>query len=253
MRSLKYIACAGLLTLATQGVSAATLGLVEFENFVNTKSPFVADLGGVQDVTPPGAIEDAIVSTNEFNGAATLPDGLPLNYTVHLNRTFIGDRDVNKNFIATTADPIEDTFLFKLDDSTKLNPATNGARIEFDASLGTGVNTGIENVVFSLFEADAVGNPGDLIATRNGAGAFTAKVPLNMDYLIRVMGNLRADVAGTVGISEETNFGVYDIVAGIFGVVVPLPPAILLFLTGIAALFGFSRIRGSEKSGAATA
>jgi hypothetical protein len=240
MRSLQYIACAGLLTLATHGASASTLGLVEFDNFVNPKSPFVADLGVVQ------------VSTNEFNGAASLPNGLPLNYTVHLNRTFIGDRDDDRNFITSTADKVDDTFLFTFDPSSKLDPATNGARLDFSARVANPANaslsTGMENVVFSIFEANADGSPGDLVAGGNGDSEFSAKLPLNTNYLLSVMGNLRSDVAGALGIA--TNLGIYDITAGIFGVVVPLPPAILLFLTGIAALFGFSRIRGTEKSGA---
>jgi hypothetical protein len=235
MRPLKIALCAGVMALASSGVSASTLGLVEFQSFTNNLSPFHADLG------------TADILVNQFDGASTLPDGLPIDYVVHIKRTFIGDGD------SATADPIEGNYLFKLDPSTIGPP--NGQKIVADLSLVSGLDNGNQNVAFSLFKADSNGVAGDMITGIQGEGAFQAILDGSTNYLLRVIGNLRADVASTLGIDESSNFGQYNIVFGAFGVVVPIPPAILLFLTGIAALFGFTGLRrkGQTESSAAIA
>jgi hypothetical protein len=242
MRPLKLALCAGVMSLASYGVSASTLGLVEFKSFTNNSFPFVAepfpfnaDLGAA----------DTLV--NQFNGAPNLPNGLPIDYVVHLKRTFIGDGN------SATADSLQDNYLFKLDPSTIAS--TNGQRVVADLSLVSGLDNGNQNVAFSLFKADSNGVVGDLITSIQGEGNFQALLDGSTHYLLRVIGNLRADIASTLGIDESSNFGQYNIVFGAFGVVVPIPPAILLFLTGIAALFGFTGLRrkGETEGSVATA
>lgn len=225
MKSLPtFIGAAAILAISTFAASAATLGTIEFERFTNGVSPFTTDLGGVSPT-----VGDATVTYNEFNGAAALPGGLPFRYDVHIDRTFIGDRN------PTTADAINDNYLFKMDPSTR----SGGASADAALTLVTGANTGMQNVVFSLFETDATGTPGALVGSSAGESRFSAHISAGQEYLLQVAGNLRDDIAAAMGLGEPTNVGRYDIVLAL----IPLPPAILLFLTGLGAFFGFAGLR----------
>lgn len=122
-----------------------------------------------------------------------------------------------------------------------------GAAVEdffaFDAQA-TGSNSaeanvtvsGLENVTLSLFEADAEGNAqGDAIASIDVDGSATLKVSglsAGAQFLLGLTGNIAADIGAGIGT-----------VVGDVTTVIPLPPAILLFLTGLGALFGFTGLR----------
>lgn len=230
MKTLKLIGpAAALLLLGAQAASAASLGTIEYDAFINGNNNFIADLGGVS----PG-IGDADVQYNEFNGATSLPGGLPVGYDVHIPRTFIGDRD------ESTADPIHDRFLFKLDESTL--GGQPAARVRSTLNLAFGFNTGMENVTFEMFETndsgDLVGGPLD---SASGEGTIRAVLDPDTDYLLRVAGNLLSG-------ADNTNVGQYKIVYG--STVVPLPAALPLLLTGIGALFGIRRMRKQQAEAA---
>lgn len=225
MKSLPtLLGAAAILSMSAFAAPAATLGTIEFERFTNSTSPFTTDLGGVSPT-----IGDATVTFNDFNGAASLPGGLPFKYDTHIDRTFIGDRNRN------TADSINDNYLFKMDPATR----SGGASADAALTLVAGANTGMQNVSFSLFETDDTGTPGALVNSSSGESRFSSQIGSGQSYLLQVMGNLRADIAATLGIDESTNVGRYDIVLAL----IPLPPAILLFLTGLGAFFGFVGLR----------
>lgn len=221
MKALRYLGPAAvLLAFSVQGASAATLGTIEFERFTNGTSPMVVDLGGGS-----AAIPDATVTLNQFNGASTLSNGLPDKYDIHIDRTFLGDTNT------ATADAINDRFLFRVDSSTLGGASSTNATATL--TLVTGVNTGMDNVSFSVFEADAAGDPVGSALTSGAGGTLKTALSAGVSYLLQVAGNLRAA-------PNDTNVGRYDIV---YGTVVPVPPALLLFLTALAAGLGLRRLR----------
>jgi hypothetical protein len=105
----------------------------------------------------------------------------------------------------------------------------------------TGYDTGMENVQFKFFESDGNGDPTGLqYAEANGESTLVLN---NMEpgelYLMKVVGWLKTG-------ADATNVGRYDIVLGLTGLTpIPVPPALLLLLSGIGALFGFGRMRKS--------
>jgi hypothetical protein len=217
------------IVFAANAAGAATLGTIEYNTFVHVANDFRADLGGGSPL-----IADAPILINTYNGLPVLPFGLPANTDIHIPATFIGD------FTATTADPIDDRYLFKLDPST-LGTAT-AANADATLNLVVGVSTGIQNSVFALFQSDFFGNTlGGPLGTRVGAGnLLVANLDSTLTYLLRVTGNLRADNPNVAG-NDSINVASYDIVLGL--VPVPVPPAVLLLLTAVGALFGFGRLR----------
>lgn len=218
MRSVGPVAV--LIAFGIQTAPAATLGTIEFERFTNGTSSFITDLGGGS-----AGIADANVTLNQFNGAPTLTNGLPDRYDVHVDRTFLGDGN------AGTGDAIDDRYLFQVDSST-LNGASS-ANASATLTLVDGVNTGMDNVSFAIFETDASGNPlGSALASGSG-GTLKTTLSAGVSYLLQVAGNLRFGDAAT-------NVGRYDVV---YGTVIPVPPALLLFLTALGAGFGLRHLR----------
>jgi hypothetical protein len=223
---MRYIGPAAvLLAFSTQTAPAATLGTIEFERFTNATSSFITDLGGGS-----AGIADANVTLNQFNGAPTLTNGLPDRYDIHVDRTFLGDRN------SGTADAIDDRYLFQVDSST-LNGAPS-TRASATLTLVTGVNTGMENVSFALFESDSSGNPVGSALASGSDGTLKTTLSAGVSYLLQVAGNLGFG-------NGATNVGRYDIV---YGTVIPVPPALLLFLTALGAGFGLRRLRRDEAS-----
>lgn len=221
MKAFKYIGPAAvLLAFSMQAASATTLGTIEYERFTNGTAPFIADLGGGS-----ASIADATVTLNQFNGASSLAGGLPDKYDVHIDRTFLGDSN------PATSDAIDDRFLFQVDSSTLGGASTTSASTTL--TLVTGVNTGMDNVTFSVFEADASGNPVGSALTSGAGGTLKTSLSAGVSYLLQVAGNLHAG-------GGATNVGRYDIV---YGTVIPVPPALLLFLTALGAGLGLRRLR----------
>jgi len=222
MKALRYIGPAAvLLAFSVQGASAATLGTIEFERFTNDTSPMVVDLGGGN-----AAIPDATVTLHQSNpGATTLPNGLPDRHDIHIDRTFLGDMN------PASADAINDRFLFRVDSSTLGGASSTNATATL--TLVTGVNTGMDNVTFSVFEADASGDPVGSALTSGAGGTLKTSLSAGVSYLLQVAGNLHAG-------GGATNVGRYDIV---YGTVIPVPPALLLFLTALGAGLGLRRLR----------
>ena len=221
MKTLRYLGPAAvLLALSIQPASGATLGTIEFQRFTNGTSPFIADLGGVN------ASPDATVTLNQFNGASNLPGGLPDRYDIHIDRTFIGDGNTG------TADVLDDRYLFRVDEATLGGQTTTNATTTL--TVVSGVNTGLENVSFSVFESDTAGNPQGSALVSGTGGTIKTSLSAGVNYLLQVAGNL---ATGT----GPTNVGRYDIVYGT--TVIPLPPAILLFLSSLGAVFGIRRLR----------
>jgi len=225
VKALCYGIAAAAMMLTAQGAAAAALGEVEYARWTNSIDPFWADLGGVF------AEPDALITTNDYNGAATLPGGLPIDYSIHLDRTYLGDAD------GATADFVEDRYLFKID------PASMGAAVSAtgDATLTlvTGFDAGMTGVWFQLYETNADGFAASgPIATVAGAGNVTlAGMTPDQIYTLKVSGHLKTG-------AESTNTGRYDIVLGMMGITpIPVPPALLLFLSGLGAVFGMRRLR----------
>lgn len=235
MRLISQTLVAAALVVGASAANAATLGTVEFQALVHTTQDFRADLGGVTPVLP-----DALVIFNDYNPpAVTLPGGLPANYDIHIPATFRGDFD------ATTADAFDDRFLFKIDASTIGGAST--ATADNYLNLIIGPNTGFDNAVFGIFENN---NDGDLagpaLASRTGSGQLLVGLDTSLDYVLRVTGNLRADNPNTLG-NESTNAAQYAIVLALSPV--PVPPALLLLVTAVGAMFGFGKLKRRSASG----
>lgn len=230
MKALKYSLAAAGLMFAAQAATAAPLGMVEFERWTNNQSPMEVDLGGVN------ALADAVATTNDYTGTPTLPGGLPANYSIHIDRTYIGDGN------DTTADVVHDKYWFKLDPAS-----TGGASAMADATLtiATGYHTGMTGVRFWMYEADAAGNStGGPLGMIDGAGNIVLNgVDPGDRFILKVTGHLRTDNPNTAK-NESWDTARYDLVLGLEALsAVPVPPALLLLITGLGALFGFGRIR----------
>jgi hypothetical protein len=233
--SQTLVAAAALIVSA----SAAQAATIIYQGFPHTSVDFRADLGGVTPVLP-----DAFVIFNEYNFAPTLPAGLPLGYDIEIPATFIGDGNV------ATADAFDDRFLFKIDLATTGGAGTTTADNYFNLIVGP--NTGFDNSTFAIFENQ---NDGDLagpaLASRTGSGQLLVGLDTSLDYILRVTGNLRADNPNTLG-NESTNSGAYSIVLSLSPV--PIPPALLLLVTAMGAMFGFGKLkRRSALGGGVTA
>ena len=234
MKALKHsiaaLVAVGALAAGIQAASAASLGAIEYERFTNSTWMQV-DLGGANGGP------DALISHNDYNGATTLPGGLPNDYSIHIDRTFFGDGNT------ATADQMLDKYWFKV------YPATmgGGTSSTADAALTivNGYDTGMNNVVFALYETDEFGNwvgGAGPFASVSGAGGqiIIGDIEPGHKFMLRVTGNLKTG-------AESTNVGRYDIVLGLTALSpVPVPPAILMLLTGLGALFGFGRLRRAQ-------
>ncbi len=227
--TLAAVVAVGAFAAGAQVASAASLGAIEYGRWTNNTYMMQADLGGVKDT-----IADATITYNDYNGAATLPGGIPNNYSIHIDRTFLGDGNTS------TADLLNDKYWFKVDPTTMGGASTSMA--DTTLTIVKGYDTGIANVNFALYEADEDGNwvgGGGPFAQLSGAGGqiMLGDIDPAHKYMLRVTGNLKAD-------AEATNVGRYDIVLGLSALSpVPVPPAILLLLTGLGALFGYRRVR----------
>jgi hypothetical protein len=217
------------LVVGVPAAHAATLGTVEFQAFIHTSTDYRADLGGITPVLP-----DALVIFNDYNGMLALPGGLPANYDIHIPATFRGD------FNAATADAFDDRFLFKVDGTTTGGQTT--ATGDNYLNLIVGPNTGLDNAVFAIFENTGDGDlAGPALGSRNGSGQLlVGGLDTSKDYLLRVTGNLRADNPNTLG-NESTNVGQYKIVLALTPV--PVPPALILLMTAVGAMFGVGRLK----------
>jgi hypothetical protein len=228
VKVLSYSLIAAAFVLGAQAAHSATLGTVEYQAFVHTSTDFRADLGGAVPTLP-----DATIIWNDYDGAATLPGGLPANYDIHVPATFRGD------FNVTTADAFDDRFVFTLDPSTLGGQTSAG--VDATLNLVFGVNTGFDNATFGIYESTGDGVLGAALATRTGGGQLmVGGLDAGADYLLRVTGNLRTDDAGLAG-DQSTNVGQYKIVLGLAPV--PVPPALLLLTTAVGALFGVGKLR----------
>ena len=232
MKALNICFGAAALVLVGQAATAAPLGAIEYNRFTNSVSGWQTDLGGVN------AMADATVGWNDYNGAATLPGGLPLDYSIHIDRTFMGDGN------RTSADWMRDTYYFKVD------PATSGGATAFDAdtslTIFSGYDTGFSDIAFYIWENGG----GGLIPTHYGDGRTVFEgFDIAQTYVLWVSGHLQVDDPSTAAV-EGTTVGRYDVVMGLGGDFslspVPVPPALLLLLTGLGALFGFGRLRAQK-------
>jgi hypothetical protein len=225
------VLAAAALAFSAHAASAAYLGAIEYERFTNSLEPFHVDLGGAKATLP-----DATITHNDFNGAATLPGGLPVDYTVHIDRTYLGDGKSN------TADDVADWYWFKLD-PTAMNGASS-AMADASLTIVAGADAYISGVRFYLYETNPDGTPtGSPYGQINNGGQIVLSgfVPGEI-YVMKVTGNLRMDTDPNG--DNSTNVGRYDIVLGLQGVsAIPVPPALVLLLTGLGALFGFGRAR----------
>ena len=88
MKVLRKALLATVVVLVAPAAGAATLGTIEYDTFIHNSTNFRADLGGASATIP-----DAAIDYNDYNGAATLPGGLPANYDIHIPATFLGDRN----------------------------------------------------------------------------------------------------------------------------------------------------------------
>jgi len=213
--------------------SAATIGDLRYDAIANGISPFTADLGGVAP-----AIADATLSANDYNGAATLPAGLPASYHVTIDRTFVGDGN------PTTRDPIVDRFLFTIDPATIDYDYAHGW-FHLDILLSPGVRMDVNRSAFTLFETDAAGNKGAPAPTGNRFTGFDFQlmhVNVGQAYLLQVIGNLP-------NTGQRENAGAYELTFDLVSPV-PAPPPIALLLTGLASLAGLRR--ASRRSSSAT-
>ncbi len=234
MKLLSQSLVAAALVVSASAAHATTLGVVEFQAFVHTTPAFRADLGGITPVLP-----DAFVLFNDYNGALALPGGLPANYDIIIPATFRGDGN------AATADLFDDRFLFKID---PVSTGGQSATADNYLNLIIGPNTGFDNAVFAIFENTGDGDLfGPALGSRTGGGQLVVGgLDTNLDYVLRVTGNLRADDPNTLG-NEATNAGAYAIVLALSPV--PIPPALLLLMTAVGAMFGFGKLKRRSVSG----
>ena len=236
MKATRYsLGIALAMLVSTNAASAATLGAIEFDRITSSATNWTVDLGGVN-----AGIADHMVTYNDYNGAATLPGGLPANYSYHIDRTYFGDGNV------TTADLIQEKYLFKLDPA-----AMGGATAAVgDATLTivTGMDTGMWGITFKMFQSDQFGNQTGAFARIDNEGTVALSLDPSQLYTLQILGQLRRDNGNTAG-DESTNVARYDIVLGLDGLSpVPVPPALLLLLSGLGALFGYGRMRGSQSA-----
>lgn len=240
MKALKIALGAAALVAFAQTASAAMLGEVEYARWTNSTSIFNVDLGGA----PGDDRETGVTTTNDYNAAATLPGGIPVQYSIHLDRTYLGDGNGN------TADLVRDLHWFRID------PTSMGGADEAmaDATLNivTGVDTGMGGIIFRLYKANeagqATGTPDGMI-TGEGQIAISG-FEVGQLYVMKVSGWLDTDNPNAPG-DQSTNVGRYDIVLGLSAIApIPVPPAALLLLTGLGALVGFGRSRKVEKAAA---
>ena len=233
-QSLKVLGIAAALALGTQVAGAATLGHVQFGQFTSTTEIWATDLGGVYS-----GMADALVTYNDYNGMATLPNGLPVDYSIHIDKTYYGDG------VATNADHIRDKYFFKIDPTTLPSGTANA---DATLTIATGVDTGMVNVTFKLYHVDQWGNQvaGDPFAQISGAGNLQLTgLTIGQAYVMKVSGYLKTDDPQTAG-DQSTDVGQYDIVFGLLTIpAVPVPPAIILLVTAIGALVGFGKARKS--------
>jgi len=232
VKVLRHSLVAAAIVLGAQAANSATLRTVEYQAFIHTSTDCRADLGGATITLP-----DATILWNDYNGATMLPACLPANYDIHIPATFRGDFDV------LTADAFDDRFSFTL------NPAAMGgtstAAADAVLNLIVGVNTGFDNATFGIYESIGDGVLGPARATRSGGGQLlVGGIDVGADYLLRVTGNLRSDNPNTSE-DESTNVGQYKIVLGLTPI--PVPPALLLLMTAVGALFGMGTLRGRAR------
>jgi hypothetical protein len=230
--ALAFAMFAGI-ALCSGAASAASLGLVEYGRFSSNVSMMI-DLGGVN------AAADAPVTYNDYNGAATLPGGIPVGYTIGIDRTFRGDRN------DATADAIHDIYLFTLNGGTLA--AGQSALADASLTIVKGFDTGMTGVTFSLYEStDAGVYTGGTQATATGVAGSSALLlsgfTAGQTYALVVSGNLHSGAAAT-------NVGRYDLVLGLTAAMqslppIPVPASAVLLITGLATLLGIGRRRRS--------
>ena len=172
---------------------------------------------------------------------------LTTNYTYTVEQNYVGDGD------PTTGDIIYDKYLFTVD-GIGTEPPTALANL---ALLG-----GTTPSVFKLFPTDEWGNytGGAKAYINNVTDSGTLLLPgltSGQVYALWVSTALTTDDP-TTGIDESSNLGRYALTFGFFDAIseltaVPVPPAGLLLLTSLGALFGFGRLRKKAATTATTA
>lgn len=165
---------------------------------------------------------------------------LATNHVYTVEGTYTGDGAPG------TADVIYDKYLFTVD----AGAGTPTAHATL-AQLG-----GTRPSVFKIFATDARGNytGGQKVWDYYVTDRATLTLPgltSGQVYALWVSTALKSDNPATAG-DESSNLGKYAMTFGFFDAIgdltaVPIPPAGLLLLTGLGALFGFGRMRKASR------
>jgi len=231
MKKLMYgVVAAGLLALSSVPAHAASYAYI----VLNNTNPFTGDLSQAT----PGTGDDPN-PMNGFFAGPSLPNGLNVGDDFHINRT-LSNQSAGAAF--------EDNYIFNFASAPAGSAGTGKPTVHF----AVGQNNAITDAEFRVWkDNDSSGtvNAGDTdeggivfnnVAVTN-TGSFTiVGLTTGIDYILQVTGNLHPDV---------TN-GAYQ---SSFKTVVPVPPAIALMITGVAALFGFGAMRRKREASSAAA